>query len=49
MKYEEIQKKAIAIIGQLDKTIIQDEIVVAQMIKNSSAPRVAVGKQQELN
>jgi methyltransferase-like protein len=28
MKYEEVEKKAIAILAQLEKNIIEDEIVV---------------------
>lgn len=46
MKYEDAEKKALAILSQLDKTIIEDEIIVKEMSRASSIPRVAVGKQQ---
>lgn len=46
MKYEDAEKKALAILAQLDKTIIEDEIIVKEMSRASSIPRVAVGKQQ---
>lgn len=48
MKYEEVEKKAIAIIAQLEKTIIEDDIVVKEISRATTLPRVAVAKQQEI-
>ena len=34
------------ILSQLEKTIREDEIVVAEMVKSSKGPRIAMGKLQ---
>jgi hypothetical protein len=48
MKYEEVEKKAIAMVAQLNKDILEDELVVTE-ITRAAAPRVVYGKQQELS
>ena len=47
-KYEEVEKKTIVMLTQVEKTVKEDEIVVIEMTRTSKGPRVAMGKQQEI-
>jgi hypothetical protein len=48
-KYEEVEKKALVMLAQAEKTIRENDIIVGEMNRSSSkGPRVAISKQQEL-